>query len=175
MIILNSLKGTSYLMRCKNRQLTRSNSHGRITKKINPFPCSVMKRDCLEKVEMDILPDCIWCGKMSTYKAAILPTATSISIIGTLLQGRAKKWSPDLENFVHAVTFRFCLNLPKNIPATWGPRHGLANLCTMNVIRSVLMRSVRKAVGTSIPETKLIEQRRYRKQPKAEFPKIITI
>ena len=37
------------------------------------------------------------------------------------------------------------------------------------------MQSVRKAVGTSIPETTLIEQRRYRKQPKAEFPKILTI
>ena len=57
-------------------------------------------------------------SQMSTYKAAILPTAQSRSVLVTTLQGRAKNWSPGLENLGPAVAYRFCLNLPENILAT---------------------------------------------------------
>ena len=37
---------------------------------------------------------------------------TRLSNVPTPLQGRAKKWSPGLVNFVTAVAYHFCLSLP---------------------------------------------------------------
>ena len=54
-------------------------------------------------------------GQQCNFRANFLAVgfhATSMGQFEVAVKGRAKKWAPGLVNFVPALAYHFCLNLP---------------------------------------------------------------